>query len=100
MTRRTRIRKEYPCSSVSICGKAFSLDGLHARSIEAVNSSAFDKIRRDVEDAVAVLQSTQSVSSMRYDDVQTVLESLCHRIAVRRRSHRIPFTSHNQNRDV
>ena len=43
---------------------------------------------------------TESVRSVRHDDVKTVLQSLCDRVAIRRRRHRIPFASQNQNRHI
>lgn len=66
----------------SIYRKSFAPDRLHATRIETFVSPTIDKVSHKAKDAVDVLESTETVCAMRYDDMKTVGKSLCHCVAV------------------
>ena len=80
--------------------KAFAVDVLYALGVQTLRRSFFNKFHDQVVNTVHSFETAESVCAVRDDDVKTVRQRLRSTFTIRRRRHRIPLTSQDQNRYV
>jgi hypothetical protein len=62
--------------------KPFAPDRLYATGVEIFSRSAPDKLGGEAEDAVYIFEAAKRMRAMWNDDVKTILQTLCGRVAV------------------
>ena len=62
--------------------KSLSPDRLHTTRIETFSGSTLDKLSAEASDAIDILESAETVRSMWYDEVKTILQALCSRVTI------------------
>src|SRR5688500_11510251 len=69
-------------------------------SIQSLSRSLLHELRSQSQDAVRAIQSTETMCSIWDNNMQTVRQKFCDRIAVCRWCNRIPLTGENQHGSI